>query len=196
MRKSMWSKLENGDLLFGFVVAIVMILAVIAGIMWGIQYVGPIATVGMAIIVAIQAWYNKQTAETMREQAEIMRQSMILSLKREHTAQLHYKAIEPLIEIFSRLKMENNKLRVETPKEYEIIVDASSLLNGNLENNEESWRLRFIAFATSVNPSLDVYLLYDLVKYHLPEIIEHFKGLVLATANGDESSFNEYLNKI
>uniref|UniRef100_UPI002635233D hypothetical protein n=1 Tax=Thermococcus sp. TaxID=35749 RepID=UPI002635233D len=42
----------------------------------------------------------------------------------------------------------------------------------------------------------DVYLLYDLVKYHLPEIIEHFKGLVLATANGDESSFNEYLNKI
>ncbi|WP_099211303.1 hypothetical protein [Thermococcus henrietii] len=196
----MWSKLENGDFLFWFAVAIVMILAVIAGIMWGIQYVGPLATLGTVIILAFQAWCNKQTAEIMREQAGIMRQNMILSLKKEHTAQLQYKAIEPLNEIFSRLKMENNKLRVETPKESGIevtTVDASSLLNGNLENNEDAWRLQLIAFATSVNPNLDVHLLYDLVKYHLPEkIIAHFKGLVLATANSDESSFNEHLNNI
>ncbi|MCD6372100.1 MAG: hypothetical protein J7L37_00895 [Thermococcus sp.] len=45
----------------------------------------------------------------MREQAEIMRQNIILSLKKEHTAQLQYKALEPLHEIFSKLKMENNK---------------------------------------------------------------------------------------
>lgn len=196
MRGSMWSELEDSDFFFGFAVVVVIMLAVIAGILWGIQYVGPIATLGTVIILAFQARCNRQTAKIMKEQTEIM-------LKKEHTLQLQHKVIEPLYEMFSRLKMRNNELRVETPEEVGTsvtIIYPNSLLGETPEDKEFSekyWRLRFIAFATSVNPNLDVYLLYDLMKYHLPEeIIEHFKRLVLAMIKGDESSFNEHLNNI
>ncbi|GAB6135129.1 hypothetical protein [Thermococcus prieurii] len=189
----MWSKLENGDFLFWFAVAIVMILAVIAGMMWGIQYVGPLATLGTVIILAFQAWCNKQTAEIMREQAGIMRQSMRLLLKKEHTEQLQHKIITHICHVFSDLTLDiQNGTSKLTHRGDEIFIrDLGSL------QEDDSWEFFFMAFVTSVGAVSDLYMLYDLVEYHLPpQFISHFKSLILAVVNGDKVEFDKHLNNI
>ncbi|WP_167769503.1 hypothetical protein, partial [Thermococcus sp. GR7] len=43
----------------------------------------------------------------------------------------------------------------------------------------------------------DIYLLYDLVEYHLPQkFVEYFKLLVLAATEGKNSDFEEHLDNM
>ncbi|WP_457752270.1 hypothetical protein [Thermococcus sp.] len=145
-------------------IAIITIPAIVVGLIRGIQYIGPLATVITVVILAVQAWYNKKTAE-------LMKQSMMLSLRREHTEQLRNEVIEPLYDMFSQLEMGNNKLIIRKSEDGRVlltIIDPQSLIEEGT-TNKESWKFILITFANLVNSDLNVCLLYDLIEYHLPK---------------------------
>lgn len=176
-------------------IIIMLILAAIIGLIgliYGIQYIGPVATVVTVSILAFQAWYNKKTAE-------LMKQSMLIPLRREHTEQLKNEVIQPLYEILSQLELRDNKLRVAKSTGVSTLVttiDFKPLLENN-NPDKRLWKLLLIAFANSADPDLDIYLLYDLIEHHLPQkFLEQFKSLVLAAIGGKKSDFREQLDNM